>query len=82
MYVELFLCFRSWPPPLDPVPIAIFSLAILFTRVGLPGNLFLTGSLTAALRFSKGWVRKDLNLVMEIGCTRSLFFNHVNINHK
>ena len=29
---------------------------------------FLIGSLTAALRFSKGWVRKDLNLVMGIGC--------------
>ena len=26
-------------------------------RVGLPRNLSLTGSLTAALRFSKGWVR-------------------------
>ena len=38
-------------------------------RVGLPRNLLLIGSLTAALRFSKGWVRKDLNLVMGIGCT-------------
>ena len=27
------------------------------------------GSLTAALRFSKGWVREYLNLVMGIGCT-------------
>ena len=32
-------------------------------------NLFLIGSLTAALRLSKGWVRKDLNLVIGIGCT-------------
>ena len=28
----------------------------------------LIGSLTAALRLSKGWVRKDLNLKMRIGC--------------
>ena len=28
---------------------------------------FLIGSFTAALRCSKGWVRKDLNLVMGIG---------------
>ena len=31
-------------------------------RVGLPRNLCLIGSLTAALRLSKGWVRKDANL--------------------
>ena len=39
-------------------------------RVGLPRNLFLTGSLTAALRFSKGWVRKDANLGLRTGCTK------------
>ena len=48
----------------------IFSLTVSFPRVGLPRNLFLIGSLTAGLRFSKGWVRKDLNLVMRIGCTQ------------
>ena len=42
---------------------------IFFTRVGSPRNRFLIGSLTAALRLSKGWVRKDLNLVMGIGYT-------------
>ena len=30
---------------------------------------FLTGSLTAALRFSKGWVRKDTNLGLRTGCS-------------
>ena len=47
-----------------------FCLTISFPRVGLPRNLFLIGSLTAALIFSKGWVRKYLNLVMGTGCTR------------
>ena len=66
---------------LHPVPITIFSLTRLFPRVGLPRNLFLIGSLTAALRFSKGWVRKDLNLVMGIGCMphgpRSMLAYHI-----
>ena len=30
---------------------------------------FLIGSLTAALRFSKGWARKDANLGLRTGCT-------------
>ena len=36
--------------------------------VGLPGNLFLISGLTAALRFSKGWVRKDAILLIRTGC--------------
>ena len=40
-----------------------------FQGLGCPEAFLLIGSLTAALRFSKGWVRKDLNLVMGIGCT-------------
>ena len=52
---------------LHPVPITIFSLTILVPRVGLPRNRRLKGSLTAP-RFSKGGVRKDLNLLMGIGC--------------
>ena len=55
-------------PTLHPVLITIFSLTILFPRVGLPRNLCLIGSLTAAPRFSKGWVRKDQNIAMGIGC--------------
>ena len=55
-------------PAVHPVPITIFFPTIIFPRVGLPRNLFI-GSLTAALRFSKGSVRKDLNLVMGIGCS-------------
>ena len=39
-----------------------------FSRVWVAQKPFLIGSLTAALRCSKGWVRKDLNLVMGIGC--------------
>ena len=50
-----------------PVPITRFSLKIFCPRVGLPRNLCLIGSLTAALRFSKGWVRKDLNIILGIG---------------
>ena len=48
---------------------SIFPHNTFCPRVGLPRNFILIGSLTAALRFSKGWVRKDLNLVMGIGCT-------------
>ena len=62
------LAGMGYSVPLHPVPITIFSLTRLLPRVGLPRNLFLIGSLTAALRFSEGWVRKDLNLVMGIGC--------------
>ena len=60
-----------------PVPITRFSLTIFVPRVGLPRNLCLIGSLTAALRFSKGSVRKDLNLVMGIGCFPIDFQLHV-----
>ena len=55
---------------LRPVPIATFSLGRHFPGVGLPRSLLLVGSLTAAPRFSKGWIRKDLNLVMGIGSIR------------
>ena len=48
------------------------SLTWFVPRVGLPRNLCLIGSLTAALRCSKSWVRKDLNLVMGIGCSSPL----------
>ena len=40
----------------------------LFQGLGCPETFLLIGSLTAALRLSKGWVRKFLNLVMGIGC--------------
>ena len=40
-----------------------------FSKGWVAQEPFVIGSLTAALRFSKGWVRKDLNLVMGIGCT-------------
>ena len=45
------------------------TLRIFVPRSGLPRNLCLIGSLTAALRCSKGWLRKYLNLVMGIACT-------------
>ena len=60
----------------QPVPITIFSLTRLFPRVGLPRDLCLIGSLTAALRFSKGWVRKYLNLVIGIGCNPPLLLTN------
>ena len=43
-------------------------------RVGLPRNRFLIGNLTAALRFSKGWVRKDANLGLRTGCKGTVPF--------
>ena len=56
------------PIRIHPVPITRFSPTRFVPRVGLPRNLFLIGSSTAALRCSAGWVRKDLNLVMGIRC--------------
>ena len=40
----------------------------IFQGLGCQETFLLIGSLMAALRCSKGWVRKDLNLVMGIGC--------------
>ena len=56
--------------PLHPGRIARIHNPRFVPRVGLPRNLFLIGSLTAALRFSKGWVRRDANLGLRIGCTK------------
>ena len=53
---------------LHPVRIARIRCPRFVPRVGLPRNLFLIGSLTTALRFSKGWVRKDANLGLRTGC--------------
>ena len=44
------------------------SLSKICSKGWLAQKPLLIGSLTAALRFSKGWVRKDPNLVMGIGC--------------
>ena len=57
---------------LHPVRIARIRLPRFVPRVGLPGNRCLIGSLTAALRFSKGWVRKDANLRLRTGCKQVL----------
>ena len=57
-----------------PVRITRFHVPRFVPRVGLPRNLFLTGSLTAALGFSKGWVRKDANLGLRTECTSSCRF--------
>ena len=51
-----------------PVRIARIHYPRFVPRVGLPRNLFFIGGLTAALRFSKGWVRKDANLGLRTGC--------------
>ena len=64
---------------IHPVPITMLSLTILVPRGGLPRNRFSIGSLTAALRFYKGWVRKDLNLVMGTGCTYYCHYLHIDI---
>ena len=52
---------------LHPVRIARIRCPRFVPRVGSPRNLFLIGSLTAALRFSKGWVRKTRILDCELG---------------
>ena len=54
---------------IHPVRIARIRCPRFVPRVGLPRSRFLTGSLTVALRFSKGWVRKDQNLGLRTGCT-------------
>ena len=58
IYTHMYMC-------------TIFHVTRFSPRVGLPRNLFLIGSLTAALRLSKGWVRKDPNLGLRTGCIRS-----------
>ena len=45
-----------------------------FSKGWVAEKPFGVGSLTAALRFSKGWVRKDLNLVMGVGCTYNAYY--------
>ena len=74
VYIYIYIVRPSGPNPwtvlarIHPVRIARFHVPRFSPRVGLPRDLFLIGSLTAALRFSKGWVRKDLNLRMRTGC--------------
>ena len=51
----------------QPVRIARFHITRFSPRVGLPRSLLLIGSLTAALRLSKGWVRKEANLGLRTG---------------
>ena len=46
--------------------IYIYIYTHIYAYIYLPRKLFLIGSLTAALRFSKGWVRKDANLGLRI----------------
>ena len=62
-----------------PVRIARFHVTRLLPRVGLPRNLLLIGNLTAALRLSKGWVRKDPNLGLRTGCM--MFSDKLNVMH-
>ena len=52
---------------IHPVRIARKHYPRVVPRVGLPRNCLLIGSLTAALRCSKGWVRKDANLGLRTG---------------
>ena len=54
---------------IHPVRIARIHYQRFVPRVGLPRNHLLTGSLTVALRLSKGWVRKDANLGLRTGCS-------------
>ena len=54
---------------IHPVRIARLRLPRFAPKVGLPRNRFLMGSLTAALRFSKGWVQKDANIGLRTGCS-------------
>ena len=53
--------------PLDPVRTARIHYPRFVPRVGLRSKEIRTLS---APRLSRGWVRKDLNLRMRIGCTK------------
>ena len=57
-------CLRRLPM-LHPVSITRFPLTRFSPGAGLLRNPFVTLS---TLRFSRGWVRKDGNLLMETGC--------------
>ena len=58
---------------LRPVRIARIHCPRFVSRVGLPRSLCLIGSLTAALRFFQGWVRKDTNLGL---CYHHYYYYH------
>ena len=58
---------------LHPVSITRFPLRRLSPGAGLLRNPFVTLSM---LRFSRGWVRKDGNLLTETGCTNWLGHGH------
>ena len=51
------------PDRVHPVRIARIHYPRFSPRVGLPTKIHLIGNLTAALRFSKGWVRKYRDLL-------------------
>ena len=44
------------------------SLSKICSKGWVAQKAFFIGSLTAALRFSKGWIRKDTNLGLRTGC--------------
>ena len=51
-----------------PIRIARIHVTRFSPRVGLTRQIYLIGNLSAALRFSKAWVRKDANLGLRTGC--------------
>ena len=66
LYMKYIICCRT--SCYFIVRIARIRRRRFVPRVGLPRNLFLIGSLMAALRFSKGRVRKDPTLGLGTGC--------------
>ena len=64
-----------------PVRIARIRCPRFVPRVGLPRNRCLIGSLTAALRFSKGWVRNDANLGLRTGCMYVSMLCDIQLGH-
>ena len=69
MYIHTHIRYARKQTLLGPVRIARIHVTRFSPRVGLPRQLYLIGNLTAALRFAKGWVRKDANLGSRIGRT-------------
>ena len=66
---------RPGSPPPAPRSHSKNSLSKICSKGWVAQKPSLIGSLTAELRFSKGWVRKDANLGLRTGCTPSSSVN-------
>ena len=77
IYLDLSVCiwvhaFQSLPEPVTPSSHSKNSLSKICSKGWVAQKPFLIGNLTAALRLSEGWVRKDPNLGLRTGCSSAL----------